>query len=131
MASALYDLGREAFLAGSISWSSDTIKVALVGTGYSANMLTDQFYSTVSGSAIGTPMTLTSKTTALGVADAADVTSGTISTGSTITQLVIYKDTGTNSTSPLISRMDVTSTPTNGGTITVSWDNSSSKIFKL
>jgi hypothetical protein len=47
---------------------------------------------------------------------------------------VIYKDTGTAATSPLIAYIDTATglpvTP-NGGDITVTWDNGSNKIFKL
>ena len=130
MAAALYDKGRDAFANAGINWTADTIKVALVGAGYTADMAADQYYSTVTG-VIGTPVALTSKSSAAGVVNAANVTTSTIATGSTITQLVIYKDTGTAATSPLIARMDVTSTPTNGGTITISWDTGANKIFKL
>ncbi len=130
MASALYDTGRDAFANGGINWTSDTIKVALVGSGYTANMATDQFFSSIT-SVIGTPIALTSKSTAAGVVNAANVTSGALATGSTVTQIVIYKDTGTATTSQLIAREDVTSTPTNGGTITIQWDTAANKIFKL
>src|SRR5690242_12362694 len=131
MASALYDKGRDAFLNGDIDWTADTIKVALVSASYTANMGTDQFFSSVSSAVIGTPMALANKTSSAGVADADDVTSASIATGSTITQIVIYKDTGSASSSPLIAREDVASTPTNGGTVTLTWDNGSNKIFKL
>jgi hypothetical protein len=130
MAQALYDTGRNAFLNGLIDWVNDTVKVALVGSGYVANMAADQFFSTVTG-VIGTPIALTNKTSSAGVADADDVTSAALTTGSTITQIVIYKDTGTAGTSQLIAREDVTSTPTNGGTISLTWDSGASKIFKL
>ena len=131
MASALYDKGRDAFLNSGINWTSDTIKVALVSASYTANMATDQFFSSVSAAVIGTPMTLANKSTAAGVATADPVTSASIATGSTITQIVIYKDTGTASTSPLIAREDVPSTPSNGGTVTLTWDTGANKIFKL
>jgi hypothetical protein len=50
VANALYDKGREAFLSGSINWSADTIKVALVDTGtYTVNLATHQFLSSLSG----------------------------------------------------------------------------------
>jgi hypothetical protein len=131
MAQALYDTGRNAFATGAINWTSDTIKVALVGAGYSANMATDQWYSAVSANVIGVPVQLTSPTASAGVCNAANVTFAAIATGSTVTQIVIYKDTGTAGTSQLIAREDVTSTPTNGGTISITWDTGSNKIFKL
>ena len=41
MANALYDAGREAFLDGTISWSSDNIKVVLVDAAdYTVNLAT-------------------------------------------------------------------------------------------
>jgi hypothetical protein len=132
MAASLYDTGRNAFATGGINWTADTIKVALLGASYTPNMATDQFYSTISANVIGTPVALANKTASAGVCDADDVTTGTLTTGSTITQLVIYKDTGTAGTSQLIAREDTVSTPTNGGTITISWDNTAGlKIFKL
>ena len=133
MANALYDKGREAFLSGSINWSSDTIKVAACTSAYTANMSTDQFFNTVTG-VVGTSPTLGTKTVTAGVADAADATWTAVASGSTITQYVIYKDTGTSTTSPLIARIDTaTNLPvaTNGGDITLQFDNGSNKIFKL
>jgi len=47
---------------------------------------------------------------------------------------VIYKDTGVDGTSPLIAYVDtITGFPlaTNGGDITVQWDNGTYKIFSL
>jgi hypothetical protein len=132
MAAALYDKGREAFANGAINWVSDTIKVAFLGAGYTANMTTDQYLSTtgISGATIATA-TLANKTNTAGVCDADDVLTGNLATGSTITQVIGYKDTGVAGTSPLIFREDLTSTPTNGGTVSLAWDNAANKIFKL
>jgi hypothetical protein len=132
MSAALYDKGREAFANAAINWPADTIKVALLGAGYTANMATDQFLSTtgISGATVAT-LTLANKTNVAGVCDADDLLSGNLATGSTITQLIIYKDTGTAATSPLIAREDLNSTPTNGGTVSIAWDNTANKIFKL
>ena len=134
MSNALYDLGREAFLSGSISWSGDTIKAALVDTAvYTVNLATHQFYSSVSSAVVGTPQTLGTKTVTAGVADAADVTYTSV-TGASCEAIVIYKDTGVAGTSPLIAYIDTATnlpvTP-NGGNIVIQWDNGSNKIFKL
>lgn len=135
MANAFYDKGIERFLKGSIAFNSDTIKVALLDAGfYTPSMSVDEFYSDISGSAVvGTPVALASKTTAAGVADAADSTLTAV-TGATVEYVLIYKDTGTPSTSPLIALYDTGNglpfTP-NGGDITIVWDNGSSKIFKI
>ena len=131
MSAALYATGRNAFATAGINWTSDTIQVAFVGAGYIANMATDQYYSTVSSYVIGSPITLTSCAAAAGVCSAANVTSPNLATGSTITQIVIFKSTGTPGTSQLIAREDVTSTPTNGGTVSITWDTGANKIFML
>jgi hypothetical protein len=55
-------------------------------------------------------------------------------TGDQSEALVIYKDTGSAATSPLIAYIDTATglpvTP-NGADVTVTWDNGSNKIFKL
>jgi hypothetical protein len=133
VANALYDKAREAFLAGTMSWGSDTIKVALIDTGsYTVNLSTHQYLSSLSG-VVATSGSLTNKTTTSGVADADDVTFTAVS-GSQSEALVIYKDTGTSSTSPLIAYIDTATglpvTPS-GADITITWDSGSNKIFKL
>lgn len=134
MANALYDKGREAFLSGSINMASDTIKAALIDTGtYTVNLATHDFWDDVSAGVVGTPVTLGSKTVTAGVFDAADSTFATV-TGASVEAIVLYKDTGTPSTSPLIAYIDTgTGLPVtpNGGDILITWDNGASKIFKL
>lgn len=134
MANALYDKAREGFLSGLINFSSDNIKVVLVDTGlYTANLATDQYLSDIpSGARIATSSNLTSKTVTNGVADAADVTFTAV-TGASIEAAVVYKDTGTATSSRLICYIDSGSsgipiTP-NGGDIATAWN--ASGIFKL
>lgn len=131
MSAGLYATGRNAFATAGVNWTSDPIYVAFVGAGYVANMSTDQWYSSVQSYVIGSPIQLTSTAASAGVCSAANVTSGNLSTGSTITQIVIFKNTGTPGTSQLIAREDVTSTPTNGGTVSITWDTGPNKIFML
>ena len=133
MANALYGKGREKFLTGDIAWDTANIKVSLVDTGtYTVVIDTHEFYSDLSG-VVADSGNLASKTVALGVADAADVTFSSV-TGSSAEALVIWKDTGVAATSPLIAYIDTATnlpvTP-NGGDITVAWDSGSNKIFKL
>ena len=135
MANALYDKGRQRVLEGQFNWLTDTIKVLMVDTGaYTVNLGTHEFLSDIASSArITTPVTLTGKATTGGAADAADVTFSAVS-GPSIEALIIYKDTGTEATSPLIAYIDTATglpiTP-NGGDIIVTWDNGTNKIFKL
>jgi len=135
MANALYDKGREGFLDGSINWSTDNIKAVLVDTGaYTVSLGSNQNLSDIAGGArIATSANLSSKTVTGGVADAADVTFTAVS-GATVEAVVLYKDTGTASTSRLIAYIDTGTglpiTP-NGGDIATAWSNGANKIFKL
>lgn len=134
MANALYAKGKEKILSGSINFSSDTIKAALLSSAYTANLSTDEFWSGISANLLNTAQTLGSKSVTSGIFDAADVTFTAVTSGSTAKAIVIYKDTGTASTSPLIAYIDtITGFPlaTNGGDITITWDNGSYKIFSL
>lgn len=135
MANALYDNGRESFLKGEISWSSDNIKAVLVDTAtYTVNLATDQFLSDIPvGERVATSSNFATKTTAAGVADADDITFTAV-TGDQSEALVIYQDTGVEGTSRLIAYIDTATglpvTP-NGGDISVTWDSGVNKIFKL
>ena len=136
MANALYAKGKEKLLSSTnaISLDTDTIKVALVKNDYAQNLATDEWYTSISASVVGTPITLTSKTITNGVFDAADVTWSAVASGSTFEAVVIYKDTGTAGTSPLLAYIDtITGFPlaSNGGDITVQWDSGIYKIFSL
>lgn len=135
MANLLYDFGRAAFLNGDISWGRDTIRAALIDIAhYAVNAGTHQYLSTISGTTgaiVATSPPLTGKTFTAGVADADDATFATVS-GATIEIVVIYKDTGLATTSPLILYVDsITQITPNGGDITVEWDNGANRIFKL
>lgn len=135
MANALYDKGREKFLNADIDWLTDDIKVVLVDTGaYTVALSTHEFLSDVAGGArIATSGNLASKSSTNGVANAANVTFSAV-TGAQSEALVIYKDTGSAATSPLIAYIDsATGLPVlpNGGDISITWDTGANKIFKL
>lgn len=135
MANALYDHGREGFLSGDIDWLVDNIKVALIDTGaYTVDLGNDQFLNIIPPAAIiATSGNLAGKTAAAGVADANDVTITAV-TGTTVEAMVIYQDTGVDSTSRLIAYLDtVTGFPLtpSGADVIVQWAASASKIFKL
>lgn len=135
MANTLYDKARQRFLEAQINWMSDTIKVILVDTGaYTPQVGIHEYLSDIPSSArIAGPVTLTAKATAGGAADAADVTFPSVS-GPSIEAIIIYSDTGTEATSPLIAIIDTATglpiTP-NGGDIIVVWDNGANKIFRV
>lgn len=135
MPTNLYDKGREGFLDGSIDWDTDDIRVILIDAAdYTVDLsVHDNLDDVPSAARVATSTSLTSKTVTNGVADAADVTFSSV-TGDTSEALVIYKHTGTETTSRLIAYIDVAAglpiTP-NGGDISLTWDSGTNKIFKL
>lgn len=133
MANKFYPLGKEKMLLGQVNWATDTIKAALVSSAYTYSDA-HEFLDSATAALLGTAQTLTAKTTAAGVFDAADVTFAALAAGSTIKALVLYKDTGVASTSPLLAYLDtVTGFPmtTFGGDVVVPWSNGAAKIFAL
>lgn len=134
MANAFYAKGAEKILSGLIDFTTDTIKVALLKNTYPQDLTNDEFYAGISAYVVGTPQILGSKSVAGGAFDAADPTFAAVAAGDTVEALVIYKDTGTDATSPLLMYIDtVTGFPlaTNGGDITPQWDNGAYKIVSL
>jgi hypothetical protein len=135
MSNALYDKGREGFLAGAIDWNTDVIKAVLIDAAdYTVDLANHQFLSDIPLAArVATSAALTGKTLANGVADANDLTFPAVS-GDPTEALVIYQDTDTAGTSRLIAYIDTATglpvTP-NGGDINLYWDNGANKIFKL
>lgn len=134
MANAMYDPGRNAFLNGDIDYSNDTIQVVLVDTDdYTVDLVNHQFLSSVAAGARVATSALTGKTASAGVADALDTVFSSVS-GDVSEALVLYQDTGNETTSRLIGYIDTATglpvTP-NGGDITVTWDNGANRIFKL
>lgn len=132
MASKIYPKAKETALQGGLNMSSGTVKVSLIDTGTYTYSDAHQFYSSVTG-VVGTPVTLSSKTFVNGLFDAADATFSAVS-GATVEALIIWVDTGSSATSPLIAFIDsATGLPVtpNGGNIDVAWDNGTNKIFQL
>jgi hypothetical protein len=135
MSSALYDLARKAFLDGSIAMLTDNIKAVLVDSAdYTLDLANHDFLDDIpAGARVATSGNLANKTTTAGVFDADDITITGVS-GDQFEYIILYKDTGTASTSPLIACIDTATglpcTP-NSGDITIQWDSGSNKIFKL
>lgn len=135
MANALYDRGRQGFLAGEIDWDANDIRIILIDEADDTiDLALDEDLADRAGAArVATSSALGSKTTTAGVADAADVTLSSV-TGDVSESIDVYQHTGTESTSLMIANIDTATglpvTP-NGGNITVQWDAGANKIFKL
>lgn len=135
MADLVFNKWKEFTLKGGTSFpvdfDTDTIKVALVTSSYTPNQDTHDYFDDVTNEVSGTGYTaggatLASPTVTLDTTndrvdfDAAD----TSWTSSTITArgAVIYKSTGTASTSPLIAFIDFTTDRvSSAGTFLIQW----------
>jgi len=134
VASAWYPKFKEALLTGASNSnpSTGTVKVVLLSSTYSYSA-SHQYYSDLTG-VVASSTGLTTKSFTSGVFDADDITLTAV-TGSAVTQLAVYIDTGTTTTSRLMLFIDTASsglpvTP-NGGSILIQWDNGSAKIAAL
>ena len=130
MANALYNAGRQKFLEGGIAYLTDTIKIIGVATTGTTPYTFSQTHANLSdvpaGSILAAAQALATKTSTNGTAGAANVTFPSVPAGTTpIGALILYKDTGTSTTSTLVAYIDTASglpvTP-NGGSIIVQWD---------
>lgn len=123
MTNAAYPKGREALL-GSVDLSADDIRVLVVDLDlYAYNSAHDFLDDVPGGAQIAASGSLASKTITNGVFDAADTTIATVPTATNL-GLIVYKHTGTASTSRLLFYVDTGSDiPFNstGGGIVVSW----------
>ena len=134
MATAVYPLAKKALLDADIDLLTDTIKIVLCDSGYTYSTAHDNLDDITAGARVATSSALASKTTTGGAFDAADVTY-TALTGDTVTSWVLFKDSGTESTSKLIAYFDTVSgggafsfTPS-GGDLTLSFG--ASGIFTI
>jgi hypothetical protein len=140
----MYNEGNQSIIDRDIDLAANTIKAMLVNSTYTPDK-DDQFIDTggasdavdarLSGT---TDQTLANKvigkdtTSDFSYFDADDVVFTAVTTGQTAVGVVIYKDTGTPTTSKLIAYLDITDTPTNGGDITIQFAApASGGIFKL
>lgn len=132
MASVVYNSFKRDIMNGSIDLDTDTIKVALVTSTYSPNIDTHDNFDDITNEVSGAGYTSGGATLSVtvsvdttddeGVFDATDVTWST----STITArgAVIYKSTGTPSTSKLVCYIDFGADKTStAGDFTIVWNS--------
>lgn len=144
MANLMYNEGNLGIVNRSIDLLTDTIKIMLVTNVYAPNK-DDQFIDAGGASdpvdarvAGTTDQTLGSKAIAKDTTndhvsfDAADPTFSAVPAGATVVGAVVYKDTGTPTTSPLLAYLDLTDTPTNGGDISIQFATpANGGVFRL
>lgn len=115
--------------------ASGTVRAILVDTSAYTYSAAHQFLSSVAaGARVGSAVTLASKTLTDGVFDAADVSFTGLTAPPSIEAIVLYVDTGSEATSPLIAYIDTaTGLPTSAGAsqVDVAWSNGANRIFAL
>lgn len=127
-----YPKGAEKVWSGAVNFMADTLKVALLPSSYTYDAA-HEFLADV-GTVVGTAQTLAGKSVTGGVFDADDADFGVIATGPTAGSAVIYKDTGSAASSPLLLHItDVVGLPltANGSGVQVAWSNGAAKIINL
>lgn len=130
MANAVYPKYKEAMISGGANHdiSGGNVKAVLVDLAdYTYSSAHDFLDDVAGGGRVATSANLGSKTVTNGLFDAAD-TSFSAVTGDISEALIIYIDTGVESTSRLIAYFDtgITGIPVtpNGGDINVTWNGS-------
>jgi hypothetical protein len=122
----MYPTGLAALLDG-LDLTSATIKMQLL-EGYTYSAAHDHLDDVGGGTRVGAAVTLSGKTVTGGAFRATVPTFASVTTGHTVDGLVVYEDTGTESTSRLVCLVDTRasgSTPlaivTDGTDIDLSW----------
>jgi hypothetical protein len=118
VASQLYPKGAAHLLglATKADLVADNIKILFYSSAFNSG---HEFVSDLTGgSIIARSGNLAGKTVTGGVFDANDLTVTAVS-GSAFTHVILYKDSGSDATSPLIAIFDVASFTPNGGDINV------------
>ena len=131
----LYPLSREAFLGGDLDWDQDHRVILHDNADDTPDDGDDFLNDVVAGARVAVSGAIGSPTKALGVADAADMAPAfSAATGDTSECIIIYRHTGTESTSNLVAFIETATglpvTP-NGGDINITWDDGANKIFVL
>lgn len=135
MADAPYAYGIQQIMEGKVNLLTDDIKVALVDLGTYTYDSAHENFGQITG--VETSASLTSKTTdqpTAGVFDADNVTLTPVSAGLTSMALILYKDTGTQNTSPLLAYIDSATgldVTTDGSDVVVTWDTGANRIFSI
>lgn len=125
----IYSTGLLGIANGTISWNSVNVKALIVDSGYTFDKA-DEFVSDVVAdevtNSVGTGYTrktLQSKTVTLASNvvkfDCADITYTAVTTNEVWSKLIVYNDTGSDATSPLIACLTIDAVTTSGANVTI------------
>ena len=132
MSNNVYEKARNAFLTGQLDWVTDDMTVALIVDTYTPDEVNHEFLSDLPTDAIVASQIATNRQTDGQGTALADDTVFTAVTGDTIGGLVIYKDTGTDSSSRLVAFVfnhPALPISPNGEDIAIEWDDAG--IFQI
>ncbi len=133
MPNAMYPTARQKFGEAGINWVSNDIKVALLDATYVYNEA-HEFHDDLLG-ILATSANLTGKTNVLGVLDADDLLITPV-TGD-IVEFVVFKDTGSSATSPLLFFFDRNASSVAivltaiADSVVIRWSNGPNKIARI
>lgn len=136
MSNFVYKKAKEAMLKGDIDLQTNNLKVLLVNSSYVPNQNSDNFVSDINSNYIkARSSSISNVTVSLGVLDADDIVISNYS-GAAFNAVVLYQDSGSDSSSILITYIDTSdglpfsgvNTNTN---ITIAWSNTVNKILSL
>lgn len=136
MANAIYKKAKESFLKSEIDLIDDVVKLLFVSSDYVVDIDSHQYVSDIgSENIVARSEALDSKTVTLGTFDADNETVEDYGT-SGFSYVILYADSGSDSSSELIAYIDTAQglpvvATSSTVSIAIEWSNDASKIFTL
>lgn len=133
MANVFMNEGAESIIDRNVDLIADTIKIILLKAGYvadpdnqfidegGANDMVDHRLAGTTDQTLGSKVTGKDNTGNFAYLDGGDVTFVAVPAGAAATQVGVYKDTGTPTTSKILAVHDIPDVTPNGGDITIQW----------
>lgn len=108
MSSQLYPNARELFLTGQLSWLGGTIKALLLPESYNFDPTDVNLEDIFAGVRVAVSAAITGRTADNGVANCDPIEFGLLVDSRLVSKLILFKDTGNETTSTLIAFIDST-----------------------
>lgn len=129
--SALYSGFLQTLLSPGVNLVTADVRAQLIDTADEVYLATDNFLSDITAAGlVGTAVALANKTVTNGVFDADDTTIPAVS-GDSVEAVLLYINTGVNTTSRLIGFFDGVALTPNGSGVLIQWPSVASRIFAL
>jgi hypothetical protein len=124
MANQRYQLANQKLGEAVFNWVSDDMQAILLTAAYVPNFGTDEFLSDITSGIVSSAVSLTTKTNNRGALGAANTSFSGVPAPDLVSQLVLFKNTGSAATSPLFGYVNVASgliLTATGGLIVAVW----------